>query len=271
VKSVKERIRRHQKIAGIYAQLGNDESAIEHFVQLVLLEPEVATHRTELATIAGRIGRYDRLTDVLVSAADDQADDALRVELLMQAGVVTAEKIGDLERAIELFFRIIHTNPIADEALLEACRHVEPILAQTGRRNDRLDVLEKIALLEDDKETRWEVLGHAARLAMELDEDDRAIFAWQGRLETEDFDPEALDGLCFLFERNQRWRPLIDALDKRAKVETRDADECRRDRVRVATILSDELKSVEEAIATWTDVEQTFGPSDEGTRSPAVP
>jgi len=40
VKSVKERIRRHQQIAAIYAQLGDDEHAMEHFVQLVLLEPE---------------------------------------------------------------------------------------------------------------------------------------------------------------------------------------------------------------------------------------
>lgn len=270
VKSVKERIRRHKKIAGIYAQLGNDESAVEHFVQLVLLEPEVAAHRTELSTLAGRIGRWDRLTDVLVSAADDQADDALRVELLMQAGVVTADKIGAIDRAIELFFRILSTNPIVDEALLEACRHVEPLLAQSGRKTDRLDVLERLALLESDDKTRWEVLGEAARLAMELDEDDRAIWAWQGRLETAKLDPEALDGLCFLFERNEKWRPLIEALEKRAKLDTRDADDRRRDRVRVASILSEKLDAVEEAIATWTDVQEKFGPSDEGTRALAA-
>src|SRR4029078_11545266 len=48
VKSVKERIRRHQQIANIYTQLGDDEHALDHFVQLVLLEPEIAAHRTEL-------------------------------------------------------------------------------------------------------------------------------------------------------------------------------------------------------------------------------
>ncbi len=267
VKSAKERIRRHHRIAALYAQLGNDEAALEHFVQLVLLEPEVASHRDELATIAARIGRYDRLVEVLVSAADDAHDDVLKVELLMSAGDVTAEKIGDIERAIELFFRVLAVSPIADEALLEACRHVEPLLAKADRRADRLDVLERLAILEQAADVKWHVLGEAARLAMTLDEDDRAIWAWEGRLETRPGDPEALDGLAFLFERAQRWRPLIATLDKRAQREDRDAEQRRADRIRVAEILSVHLDATEEAIDTWRDVEGTFGHSDEGTRS----
>jgi len=270
VKSAKERIRRHQQIASLYAQLGNDEAALEHFVQLVLLEPEVASHRNELASIAARIERFDRLAEVLVSAADDSHDDALKVELLMSAGDVTAEKISDIERAIELFFRVLAISPIADEALLEACRHVEPLLAQADRRADRLDVLERLAILEHDADVKWHVLGEAARLAMSLDEDDRAIWAWEGRLETRPGDPEALDGLAFLFERAERWRPLITTLDKRAQREDRDAEQRRADRIRVAEILSEKLDATEEAIETWRDVEATFGHSDEGTRALAA-
>jgi tetratricopeptide (TPR) repeat protein len=269
VKSVKERIRRHQQIAAIYAQLGDDERGMEHFVQLVLLEPEVAAHRHELAQLAARVGRYERLADVLVSAADDGNDDALKVELLMHAGVVTAEKIGDISRAIELFFRILAVSPISDEALLAACRHVEPLLEQAGRKTDRLDVLERLAILEGEHEVRWRVLGEAARLATELQEDDRAVWAWEGRLETAPDDPEALDGLVVLFEKAERWRPLIEALAKRGKLEgaAHERDQQRADRVRVATILSEKLEATEEAIETWRDVEKTFGDSDEGTRA----
>jgi tetratricopeptide (TPR) repeat protein len=267
VKSVKERIRRHQQIAGIYTQLGNDESAIEHFVQLVLLEPEVASHRQELAAIAARIGRFDRLADVLVAAADDSNDDKLRVELLMNAGDVAATNIGDIERAIELFFRILAVSPISDEELLEACRHVEPLLERADRRADRLDVLERLAILEQETDVRWHVLGEAARLAMVLEEDDRAIWAWEGRLETKPGDPEALDGLAFLFEKSERWRPLIETLNQRARHQSRDSDQQRADRIRVAQILSENLTAIEEAIETWRDVEATFGNSEEGTRA----
>ncbi|MBX3213392.1 MAG: tetratricopeptide repeat protein [Labilithrix sp.] len=270
VKSVKERIRRHHQIAGLHAQLGNDEAALEHFVQLVLLEPEVASHRQELAAIAARTGRFDRLAEVLVSAADDAHDDALKVELLMSAGDVTADQIGDIERAIELFFRILAVSPIADAALLEACRHVEPLLEKADRRADRLDVLERLAILEQETDVRWHVLGEAARLAMGLEEDDRAIWAWEGRLETRPGDPEALDGLAFLFEKSERWRPLIDTLDKRARRDDREADQRRDDRIRVAQIQSEKLDATEEAIETWRDVEATFGHSEDGTRALAA-
>ena len=266
VKSVKERIRRHQQIAAIYAQLGDDEHGMEHFVQLVLLEPEVAAHRTELAQLAARVGRFERLADVLVSAADDCNEDTLKVELLMHAGDVTAARIGDTQRAIELFFRILRISPVSDQALLAACRHVEPLLEQTGRKTDRLDVLERLAILEEEADVRWKVLGEAARLATELHEDDRAIWAWEGRLETAPSDPEALDGLVVLFEKAERWRPLIDVLAKRGQLD-RAVGQQRADRVRVASILSEKLEATEEAIETWRNVETTFGESDEGTRA----
>ncbi|MDB4942278.1 MAG: Exonuclease SbcC [Labilithrix sp.] len=269
VKSVKERIRRHQQIAAIYTQLGDDEHAMDHFVQLVLLEPEVAAHRAELASLAARVGNFERLADVLVSAADDSNDDRLRVELLMHAGEVTSAQIGDIPRAIDLFFRILRISPVSDAALLAACQKVEPLLERIGRKTDRLDVLERLAILEEEADVRWKVLGEAARLATELGEDDRAVWAWEGRLEAVPDDPEALDGLVELFEKGERWRPLLDALTKRAALAGPQAaaDGGRGDRVRVATLLSEKLEATEEAIDAWRAIESTFGESDEGTRA----
>lgn len=269
VKSVKERIRRHQQIAAIYAELGNDDRAMEHLVNLVLLEPEVPSHRSALAELAERVGLFERLSDVLVSAADDCHDDALRVELLMHAGTVNADKIGDLPRAIDLFFRILLISPIADAALLAACRKVEPLLAKTGRRTDRLDVLERLAILEEEPSVRADVLGEAARLATSLDEDDRAIWAWEGRLETVPLDPEALDGLVVLFAKASRWKPLIDVLEKRASLGRPELLR-RADSVRVAMIQAEQLSAPEDAIATWRSIEETFGESDDGTRALAT-
>ncbi|AKU97689.1 Exonuclease SbcC [Labilithrix luteola] len=270
VRSVKERIRRHHQIATIYGQLGDDERALEHFVQLVLLEPEVPAHRTELAAIAARIGRYDRLAEVLVSAADDCADGTLKVELLMHAGVVSAEKIGDRPRAIELFFRVLSVNPIADDAVLSACRNIEPLLETEGRKAERLDILERLAILEEQSDIRSHVLGEAARLATSLEEDDRAIWAWEGRLETTPNDPEALDGLVALFEKASKWRNLIDVLDRRSRLEGNSEGERRGDRVRVARIQSERLDAIDEAIASWRGIEQDFGDSEESTRALAA-
>ena len=54
-----------------FTALGNDDAAMEHLVHLVLLEPEVTGHRSDIAMIAERTGRFDRFADVLVSAADE--------------------------------------------------------------------------------------------------------------------------------------------------------------------------------------------------------
>ncbi|MFO0736875.1 MAG: tetratricopeptide repeat protein [Labilithrix sp.] len=267
VRSSKERIRRHSQLANLYVSLGNDDQALEHYASLVLLEPDNAQHRQELRNVAARINRYDRLVEVLVSAADDTHDDPLKVELLMSAGEVTAKHVGDIERAIELFFRILAITPIADASLLEACRHVEPLLAQADRRGDRLDVLERLAILEQEPDVKWHVLGEAARLATDLEEDDRAIWSWEGRIETRPGDPEALDGLVTLFDKAKRWRPLIDILNKRAAKEDRFTEQRRADRVRVARILADNLDASEEAIDTWRDIEERFGHSDDGTKA----
>ncbi len=263
-KSRDARIPRHQELAALYGQLGDDDHAMDHFVQLVLLEPAVAAHRTELGRLAARVGRFERLADVLVSAADHCEDERLKVDLLMEASLVVAERVGDRARAIDLLFRIIRTPNVSDREMLEACRKVEPLLEQAGRRSDRLDVLDRLALLETEADVRWKVLGEAARLATEGNEDERAIRAWEGRLEVAPGDPEALDGLVFLFDKAERWRALIDVLQKRGTLD-RSAAQKRSDRKRIANVLSEQLGAPEEAIETWRDIEATFGEDAEAT------
>lgn len=273
VVDVKDRIARHLDIAAIYIGLNDDERALEHYVQLVLLEPEASAHRTELASLAARVGRYDRLADVLVAAAEDcdEVDSALRVDLLIDAAVVCTEKLGDHDRAIDLFFSVLNAeHPVGDSARLTVCRNLAPLLAQTTRKSDHLDVLEKLAVLEDNVDTRWRVLGEAALLATELEEDDRAIWAWEGRLQARPDDLEALDGLAVLFEKGKRWADLIEVLKKRAAREDRSAEQRRHDRVRVASLLSEKLDASEPSIGEWRGIEGTFGEADDVTRALAA-
>lgn len=262
VKSLKERIRRHQQIATLYVRLGNDSSAFEHYVALVLLEPEVEEHRDKLDEIAGRISRYDRLADVLVSAAEDCDDDALRVRLLMRAASVQAERLEDGRRATELYFRVLLISPLDHAAALEACRRLDPLLASAARSEERLDVLERLALLEPDPEARFAVLSNAAKLATTLGFADRAIRAWQACLEISPRDRAALDGLVQLYESTAAWPALIDVLRRRLDALDDNASQ-RADLVRVARIQARELSESGDAIETWRAVEERFGATDE--------
>jgi tetratricopeptide (TPR) repeat protein len=267
IKNVKERIRRHVRIAGLHVKLGNDLQALEHYVSLVTLETDVVAHRTALATLAERIGRFDRLAEVLSTAAEDCTDETLRIDLLMQAATVHEQKLNDATRAIELYLRILTISDADVDAQLAASRQVEPLLLTAGRTRERLTVLERISDLEEDPLARKQALGTAARLAAELGEHDRAIGAWEARLSDGESDSEALDGLVELLEQGERWNALIVALGRRATQGPSEPEKQRADRVRIARIHSEQLADPEAAILAWTETAKAFGPSEESTRA----
>ena len=268
VKSVKERIRRHRQLAELYVNLGSDEEAIEHYVSLVTLEPDVTLHREQLAQLTRRTGKDERLAEVLVTAADDCTDDALRVELLMHAANVHEVPLADAPRAIDLYFRVL-SMPADDAAHLVAARRLEPLLEASDRSRERLDVLERTAILEQDPSARRAALGRAAELASTLGEHERAIAAWTKRLDEDEADHEALAGLVDLLGRERRWRALIDVLARRARA-SEDADARRADRVRIAETLSRELGATDEAILAWEQIEAELGETPESTAALAA-
>ncbi len=267
-KSVKEQIRRHRQIAALHAKLGNDAAASEHYAALVLLEPDVANHRAQLGELAEKVGRFDRLAEVLATAAEDCDSDPLRVELLMQAAEVHATRLRDAGRAIDLFLRVLALPDAVPEAALEAARRAEPLLEAAGRSWERLDVLERIAELMTEPDARAAAWRTAALLATELGENGRAIVAWEARLR-EGEDAEALDGLAYLLDKERRWERLIEVLTQRAATE-RSEDERRADRVRIARLYENELDAVDKAIDSWTYIEKHFGESDESLDALAV-
>ena len=264
IKSVKERIRRHRQIAELYVKLGLDASALEHYVALVTLDPDEVEHREALARIGAKVGRYDRVAEVLTTAAEDCTDEGVRVELFMQAAAVHEERLNDPTRAIELYLRVLGAPDVGADVQLAASRRLDPLLETAQRPRERLNVLERISELEHDDGLRRRALGAAAHLAAELGEHERSIAAWEACLSIDAADTEALDGLVRLLEQGKRWQPLVDALLRRAK-SARTTEKRRADRVQIAHIYNDELDDSSAAIGAWHAIEEEFGPDDEST------
>ena len=260
VKATAEKVQRHRQLASLYGKLGEDTLAIEHLCSLVMLEPGVAQHRADLAEVAGKIGRYDRLAEVLAAAAE-HGDKALEVELLLAASEVQATNLRDAGRAADLLLRVLALTGVSPDSALAAARRAEPLLADTGRSWERLEVLERIATLEVEPFARAAAQAAAASLATELGEHARAIAAWESRLAEGD-DAAALDGLIRLLDSEKRWARLAETLDRRAG-QSRPTAERRADRVLIARVQGDQLGNVKEAIRAWRAVEREFGESDE--------
>jgi len=267
VKGTKDRARRHEQIAVLHETLGDAKDALDHVEQLVLLEPHVKEHRDRLEDLAARTQAFPKLVEVLVTVAEKVDDDTLRVELFLHAGLVTAERLQDDDRAIELFSRVIAAAQAPEDVVLAACRAAEPLLERARRAPEHLEVLERQGSLEPEPDVRFKVLAKAARLATELLELDRAIWAWESCRDIVPTDASTLDGLADLFERTSRSKELAAVLTVRSRLAQRPAPARRADYVRVAHILGEALGEVKEAILAWDAEEQEFGESEENIRA----
>jgi tetratricopeptide (TPR) repeat protein len=253
----------HRQIADHHAKMGDLPTALEHVAALVLLEPEASDHRVELAELAARVGRYDRLAAVLVEASEKADSETLRAELMTAAGDVWVGHLHDEDRAMEAYLGVLAAKAAPAALVLDAARKVEPLLEHASRAWDLLDVLERLAALEETPSARARAWMLAARLATSLGDRTRAITAWEARLSEEE-DPDALDSLIDLLEQQERWSDLISALAWRAR-EPRSQEAKQADRVRIARIQQDRIGDPAAAITEWTATEAEFGPTDEST------
>ena len=262
VRSTKERVRRHLQIGVLYEKLGDLANALEQTGLAVVLLPEDAERRAKLEDLAERTGRLDRLADLLATAAESAEAQPLRIELLMQAAIVRAERVGDAAGGVALLSSILDGAGIPEAAVLAAARKLEPLLEATGRAPERLDVVERIAQVERDEAARREAIGRAARLATQLGQHGRGIALWERRAAADTGDIEALDGLVDLLDRVGHSERLAQVLELRARA-TNNPEGRRLDRVRVAKLLGDVIQRPEDAIESWRGIERDFGEADD--------
>ncbi|MEX1368627.1 MAG: hypothetical protein AB1Z98_36200, partial [Nannocystaceae bacterium] len=252
----------HREAGVRLAILGRDEEAMGHYRGLLVDSPTDTDARKQLRQLARRSSLHPAHADALVAAADAAGDDVHRIALLLEAADLVQESIGDTDRAITLYERVLELAEADPSLALAAAHRLNELLATAERSAERLAVLERLASLERASSVRRAILGEAGRLADELGGADRALAAWQARLETDEGDLEALEATVTLLEKHERWVPLVDALRRRAKAAPLPL-QSRADLVRVATIQEQRLEAAAEAIDTWLEIRTQFGDDPE--------
>lgn len=238
--------------------LDDTAGAFETLCSLIRLEPDVSAHRLRAAALASRLGRQDRLAEVLVSAGEET--DPPRGALLVEGARLYAEALNEPERATELYQGVLQRSDTDAEAAREAGYALERLLGTERRFADRCAVLEQLASLLPKGEDQNKVLSEAARLAFEqLSDADRAARNWKAMLDGAPGHETALTGLIQALRAGGRPRELADALSARARV-TADLEAARRDRVRVAHLYADELHEPATAASVWKAIRADFGP-----------
>jgi tetratricopeptide (TPR) repeat protein len=245
-------------------QLDDAIGAFANVMALVRLQPAEAKHRELLRQLAERIDAQQRRAELLIEVAEATDESALQAQLLHEAASVYQELLAQPDRAIELYLRVLELAYQQQQSLaLDAARRLDGLLALARLADQRCTVLEQRAALETDARARRTALGNAANVAADaLGDLDRAIRNWRQRLDDDEQDLEALDGLCATLERAERLVELIAALGARAALVT-DPEQTRRDLVQIARIHAERLEDRPAAIEAWRAVRQRTGPDQE--------
>lgn len=248
----------HLRAIELLKVVENYPSALEHCAQILALDAGADEVRLEARELASRTGRLDHFVDALVQAAGAAESGERRVELLVEAAQVNRRDLENAEGATVLYFKIVDDKAADDAARLLACQELSQLLADAGRREELLSILERRSDLEGKSEERKRILGQAAILATELDQSERALGLWSLRLNDDAEDEEALSAKIELFSALERHQGLVEALEARAILGS-DEERQRDDLVRSASVRAERLSDLKSAIATWENIESRFG------------
>ncbi|HEU5058806.1 MAG TPA: hypothetical protein VFU21_19870, partial [Kofleriaceae bacterium] len=255
----------HRDAAKRLAELGKHDAAIEHYAELLKLDPSSIGAQRALRKVAQAAERLDRYADAAAAAAERATDPSRKVGLLNEAARARLD-LDDEPGAIELFKQALDQPGIPRGDILTVGRRLDELLARAGRTGERLAVLDKLASAESVPSSQKALIGDVARLAEELGDVDRALGAWRRRLEIDAGDMTALGALIDLLEKEERWQELVAALEQRVDRAARPGQK-RADLIRVARIHERELADPERAIAAWLRVQ---GEIDGAVRQPDV-
>lgn len=247
----------HREAGARLAILGRDAEALRHYGALLHSEPTDADARRQLRQLARRSALHHEHAQALVAAAE-QAEQGQRAALLLEAATLTRTELGDADRAVDLYGLVVDLSEAEATLALQAAHQLNELLAAAQKAQARIAVLERLADLEPSSIVRRAILGEVGQLASELGDPDRALTAYERRLQDDPSDLEALDASIAVLTSNERWEPLVASLQRRAAANVL-PQQRRADLVRVAEIQTEHLDAVGDAIDTWLRVREEFG------------
>ncbi len=241
-------------------RLHDDEGSFDVFAELAPLDPLDAELRERLADSGRRLGRNQKVAEVLVQTADAADTPPLKAEILMDVARIHQELLGDLESAERTYQTVLELDPEDPAIVLPAARALEGILAAGDRPEQLVEVLQTQVPLEQDVARRQLLLARVGELSAEvLGDVPKAIEAWEMRLQEDPDDVEALRALDDLYTRAERYADLVGVLERRRDLATDDG--ARRELLaRQARLQKEELAQPAAAIDAYQMLLDEYGP-----------
>jgi len=239
------------RIAELYEDAGNDpNAAFDTFARALRIDASNDETQSTMVRLAQATQRFGDLAEVLESLASSQQDVDLASQLTASAAGIYEREVGNVDRAVELYRRVLEIDPVN----LEAAEALQALYQATERFGDMALILQRKAEILDSVEDQKAALYEAARIEEEiLERKDHAISVFLKVLE---FDPEDLtsvDALIRLYLNLARWHELLGMYIRKIDLVI-DPEEKKLIYYQVGAVYERELGDVQQAIDTYQKV-----------------
>jgi tetratricopeptide (TPR) repeat protein len=238
------------------AELAGASSAFDCWLEVLKLEPAHDRARVELARLAQRLGRWPQATEALEAAvaATPDSDPGTRAALLGELATYYDTQVGDAERAIAAYKRLLEADPSSPTTIRRAGSALARLYEESQNWRELRAITRQQAEWAEDPAERRALLARVAQLDEEkLADRDAAIATWRDVLSDQPSDAGGLHALERLYLATERWQDLIDILRRKLDIASSD-QEAVDILARVAALHEQKLNEPEEAIAAWLEI-----------------
>ncbi len=237
-----------QQISSLYEDAAGDlNAAFDTMARALSTSPENEPTQQGLDRLARATGRFQDLAEVLEKLAGTDVDPELASRLTMLAARVFENDVCNVDKAIELYRKVLTIDPTN----LEAAESLQNLFQATERFADMSLILQRKAEILDVVEDQKAALYEAARIEEDiLERRENAIGVYLKILELDSEDLKSIDALISLYLGLSRWEELLGTYSKKADLVV-DPEEKKLIYYQVGAVYERELKDVLRSIDTY--------------------
>ncbi len=242
-------------------RLHDDVGSFDVFAELSPLDPVDADLRARLIDSGRRLGRSEKVVEVLLDCAKSASEPPIVAEILLQAAMVQSDTLDDQPGAEQTYRSVVALKDDEPHEALVAARAIETMLIGTERHEELGQNLSVQIDLEEDLERKADLIARLAQLQADvLGRTSDAVKTWEMRIADQPDDPEALRSLTELYEKESRFEDVARVLTQR-----RDAAIEGKERINLARSLADvqerHLGELAAAIESYQSILDEAGPA----------
>ncbi len=236
------------RIAELHEDAGSDaNAAFDTFARALELDAANDETQSTIMRLAQATGRFADLAIVFERLAESQEDTELASQLTASAARIYEREVGNVDRAIELYRRVLVIDPVN----LDAAEALQALYQATERFGDMSLILQRKSEILESIDDQKAALYEAARIEEEiLERKENAIGVFQKVMEVDPEDLASVDALIRLFLSLARWQELLGAYTRKIDLVI-DPEEKKLIYYQVGAVYERELGDVQQAIDTY--------------------